>query len=103
MSLTALNGHENGITWPLKRWFDAHDLKRHAAKTTIKWPRVQKLGITWPRVQIGRTDFIRYPSTFSLWLLSIRSGLFADLSMKIGWANPAIGQFMATPAKLCRE
>jgi len=45
LSLTPFNGRENSIFWPRKRWFDEQGMKRRAAKKTIKWPRVQKLGI----------------------------------------------------------
>jgi hypothetical protein len=73
--LTAFNGRKNGISWPRMIWFDEHDMKRHAAKNAIKWPKVQKLGITWPKVQIWQTDFIRFSSAFSTWQLIIRTCL----------------------------
>jgi hypothetical protein len=41
LSLTLLNDRENCISWPHKRWFDEHGMKRCAAKTTRKWPKGQ--------------------------------------------------------------
>jgi hypothetical protein len=48
-------------------------------------------------------DFIRFSSAESVWPLIIRSGRGADLSVKIGWTNPAKWQEMAEAAILCRE
>jgi len=49
-------------------------------------------------VQFWQTDFIRFSSAFSVWLLIIRSSLFADLSVKIDWTNRAVGQLMTAAA-----
>jgi hypothetical protein len=66
LSLSAINGRENGIKWPRKVSVDAHKRVVQAAKNAIKWPKVQKLDIKWPEVQILQMDFIGLSSALSV-------------------------------------